>query len=78
MKDANEIARERAREILAEHRAEPLDPKLIAELDRIVQAADKAAAEGKLSHEWGGASGPEEYGSYGALVDAVAAGGKKL
>jgi|WetSurSiteA1Bulk_404760.scaffolds.fasta_scaffold00666_3 trimethylamine---corrinoid protein Co-methyltransferase len=78
MKDANELARERARKILAEHRAEPLDPKLSAELDRIVASADKAAAEGKLSHEWGGASGPDEYGSYGALVDAVAAGGKKL
>jgi len=77
-KDANEMARERARKILAEHRAEPLDPKLAAELDRIVAAADKAAAEGKLSHAWGGASGPEEYGSYGALVDAVASGGKKL
>jgi trimethylamine--corrinoid protein Co-methyltransferase len=77
MKDANEMARERARKILAEHRAEPLDPKLAAELDRIVQAADQAAAEGKLSHAWGGASGPDEYGSYGALVDAVASGGKK-
>jgi trimethylamine--corrinoid protein Co-methyltransferase len=77
MKDANELARERAHKILAEHQAEPLDPKLSAELDRIVAAADQAAKEGKLTHEWGGASGPEEYGSYGALVDAVAAGGKK-
>ncbi len=76
MKDADELARERARKILAEHRAEPLDPKLLAELDKIVEAADKAAAEGKLTHAWGGASGPEEYGSYGALVDAVASGGK--
>jgi trimethylamine--corrinoid protein Co-methyltransferase len=76
MKDSNELAQERARKILAEHRAEPLDPKLLAELDKIVVAADQAAAEGKLTHAWGGASGPEDYGSYGALVDAVATGGK--
>ena len=76
MKDSNELARERARKILAEHRAEPLDPKLLAELDKIVASADKDAAEGKLTHAYGGASGPEEYGSYGALVDAVASGGK--
>jgi trimethylamine---corrinoid protein Co-methyltransferase len=76
MKDANQLARERAHKILSEHRAEPLDLKLSAELDRIVTSADQAALDGKLTHEWGGASGPEEYGSYGALVDAVAAGGK--
>jgi trimethylamine--corrinoid protein Co-methyltransferase len=76
MKDSNELAQERARKILAEHRAEPLDPKLLSELDKIVAAADQAAAEGKLTHAWGGASGPEDYGSYGALVDAVATGGK--
>jgi trimethylamine--corrinoid protein Co-methyltransferase len=60
-KDANELGRERARKILAEHEIEPLDPKLLAELDRIVAAADKAAAEGKLTHAFGG-------GSIGSLV----------
>lgn len=57
-KDANELAREHARKILAEHRCEPLDPKLLAELDKIAAAADKAAAEGEISHEWAGASRP--------------------
>jgi trimethylamine--corrinoid protein Co-methyltransferase len=60
-KDANELARERARKILAEHQVEPLDPKLLAELDRIVAAADQAAAEGKLTHAFGG-------GSIGSLI----------
>ena len=60
-RDANELARERARKILAEHEVEPLDPKLLAELDRIVAAADKAAAEGDLTHAFGG-------GSIGSLV----------
>lgn len=60
-RDANELARERARKILAEHEAEPLDPKLLAELDKIVAAADKAAAEGNLTHAFGG-------GSIGSLI----------
>ncbi len=68
-KDANELARERARKILAEHRVESLDPKLLAELDKIVAAADKAAADGLLTHAHGG-------GSIGSLVDVVATGGK--
>lgn len=59
--DATELARERARKILAEHRAEPLDPKLVAELDSIVAAADEAAAKGELTHAHGG-------GSIGSLV----------
>jgi len=59
--DANELARERARKILAEHRAEPLDPKLVEELDKIVASADQAAAEGRLTHAHGG-------GSIGSLV----------
>lgn len=61
-KDANELARERARKILAEHQVEPLDPKLLAELDKIVAAADKAAASGELTHAHGG-------GSIGSLVE---------
>ncbi len=59
--DANELARERARKILAEHKVEALDPKLLAELDRIVAAADKAAADDKLTHAFGG-------GSIGSLI----------
>jgi trimethylamine--corrinoid protein Co-methyltransferase len=59
--DANEIARERARKILAEHKAEPLDPKLVEELDRIVASANEAAARGELTHAHGG-------GSIGSLV----------
>jgi len=55
-KDANELARERARKILAEHEVEAMDPKLLTELDRIVASADKAAAEGKLTHAFGGSS----------------------
>lgn len=54
--DANEVARERARKILAEHRPEPLDPKLIQELDQIVAGADDAAARGELTHAHGGGS----------------------
>jgi trimethylamine--corrinoid protein Co-methyltransferase len=60
-RDANELSRERARKILAEHRAAPLDPKLVAELDKIVAAADEAAARGELTHAHGG-------GSIGSLV----------
>jgi len=67
--EAKELARERARKILAEHKVEPLDEKLAAELDRIVASADQAAAEGKLTHAFGG-------GSIGSLVDAVTSGGK--
>ena len=59
--DTNEVARERARKILAEHKAEPLDPMLAQELDRIVAAADAAAAKGELTHAHGG-------GSIGSLV----------
>jgi trimethylamine--corrinoid protein Co-methyltransferase len=60
-RDCNEVARERARKILAEHKAEPIDPKLAQELDRIVAAADEAAARGELTHAHGG-------GSIGSLV----------
>ncbi len=60
--DANELARERARKILAEHQVEALDPKLLDELDTIVAAADKSAAEGELTHAHGG-------GSIGSLVE---------
>jgi trimethylamine--corrinoid protein Co-methyltransferase len=67
--DATELARQRARKLLAEHQSEPLDEKLLAELDRIVAAADKAAQGGELTHAYGG-------GSIGSLVDAVALGGK--
>jgi len=59
--DAHELARERAGKILAEHQAEPLDTKLAQELDRIVTAADQAAARGELTHAHGG-------GSIGSLV----------
>jgi trimethylamine--corrinoid protein Co-methyltransferase len=62
-KDSNELARERARKILAEHRAEPLDPRLVQELDRIVAAAGEAAARGELTHAHGG-------GSIGSLVSS--------
>ena len=68
-KESSEWARERARKILAEHKAEPLDPKLAVELDKIVSSADQAAREGKLTHAFGG-------GSIGSLVDAVSSGGK--
>jgi trimethylamine--corrinoid protein Co-methyltransferase len=68
-KDANELARERARKILAEHQVEPLDPKLLDELDKIVAAADKAAAEGVLTHAHGG-------GSIGSLVEQYITEGK--
>ena len=68
-KDANQLAKERAMKILAEHTVEPMDPKLMIELDKIVAAADKAAAEGKLTHAYGG-------GSIGSLVDVVTSGGK--
>jgi trimethylamine--corrinoid protein Co-methyltransferase len=60
-RDATELARERARKILAEHRADSLDPKMLAELDKIVTAADKAAADGELTHAHGG-------GSIGSLI----------
>jgi len=68
-KDSNELARERARSILAEHRVEPLDPKLLAELDKIVAAADKAVSEGELTHAHGG-------GSIGSLVEQYKTDGK--
>lgn len=58
---AADLAQERARKILGEHEVEPLDPKLLAELDTIAAAADKAAAEGSLTHAHGG-------GSIGSLV----------
>jgi trimethylamine--corrinoid protein Co-methyltransferase len=67
--DAGALAKERARKLLAEHRPEPLDERLLAELDRIVAAADAAAASGELTHAYGG-------GSIGSLVDAVAQGNR--
>jgi trimethylamine--corrinoid protein Co-methyltransferase len=69
MKSAEELARERAHKILAEHRAEPPDPRLLAELDGIVAAADTAAARGELSHAFGG-------GSIGSLVATYKKEGK--
>jgi trimethylamine--corrinoid protein Co-methyltransferase len=63
----SELARSRAKRILAEHTIPPLDGKMLAELDRIVAAADRAAAEGKLTHAHGGAT-PDEYGSIGSLI----------
>jgi trimethylamine---corrinoid protein Co-methyltransferase len=68
-KEANQLAKERAFKILSEHKVDPLDQKLIIELDKIVAAADKAAAEGKLTHAYGG-------GSIGSLVNSVTSGGK--
>ena len=65
--DAHELARERARRIIADHRAEPLDPKLVQELDRIAGAADEAAARGELTHAHGG-------GSIGSLVSTYKKG----
>ena len=61
--------RERARKVLSEHKAEPLDPKLAKELDRIVAAADQAAQDGKLTHAFGG-------GSIGSLVEVVSSAEK--
>jgi trimethylamine--corrinoid protein Co-methyltransferase len=68
-RESTDWARERARKVLSEHKAEPLDPKLAAELDRIVAAADQAALDGKLTHAFGG-------GSIGSLVEVVSSGGK--
>jgi trimethylamine--corrinoid protein Co-methyltransferase len=68
-KETTGLARERARKIIAEHEVEPLDPKLAVELDRIVAAADLAAAEGKLTHAFGG-------GSIGSMVEVVSSGGR--
>ena len=63
------VSRNTVRKILAEHRAAPVDLKLLAELDRIVAAADEAAAKGELSHAFGG-------GSIGSLVATYKKEGK--